>query len=265
METPADIQAYFDTYIYNGDMALTQDICLGEFDGVSVWAYPQTKETDQNDDPIKEASNKVSTFSEEFAGKNVYIIGSDVVGTSSNFGGPEEIIKMGKPVNFKASLEAEAQANDSSEFLWESTEAFLEWYKAVVFEVGSTLGHISGVVILDAAQQQLYATQVELSHQVTEELHQHLKVLLDAGLGGAWQQIQQFLADSVELLGDSAADIIPTSPESEVVTEQLVFAHMVGVQVLAFLELLVGVQRDEVEKISLKNQVTNLIFDGNHS
>ena len=264
LTTPAEIQEYFNTYIYNGDMALRQQVFLGEFEGVPVWAYPQTTESDKNDDPIAEARNKATAFADQFAGRNVFFIASDVVGTSSNF--IDEVgtqIKMGKPINFRSSLEVEAAEQGSQTPLWESPEAFIAWYKEVVFEVNSTLGHISGVVVLDAAEHQLYATEVELYHQLSAELHQHLEVLSDAGLGGAWQQIQAYLQDSLTLLGDAVVDIIPTHADpDEETTEQLVFAHMIGVQVLAFLELLVGVQRDEVAVLSAKKPVQNLIFDG---
>ncbi|MCB9801340.1 MAG: hypothetical protein H6773_04095 [Pseudomonadales bacterium] len=274
LQTPEEIQEYFNTYIYNGDLALTHALQLGEFEGVPVWAYPQIDESDDNDNPVKEAVNKVRRFGEEFAGESILVISSDVVGTSSNFVSVEGAIKMGKPVNYKRSIEAQVAAEDGEVASWTSIEDFAAWYKEVVFEVGATLGHVSGVAVLNAIDQVLYTAQLEIFQEVTQEMQEYLEVYMDAGLGGAWQQIQTYLANTVELLANAVEDIIPTetikavtdrnqpNQEAELALEQFAYAHMIGVQVLALLELIVGAQRDEMDVLAAQHGYTVTVFEG---
>lgn len=272
LTTPQEIQEYFNEYIYNGDMALTHPVELGEFEGVPVWAFPQVGETESNEDPVAESVNKVTHFGTEFGDEKVLIVSSDVVGTSSAFVNPEKIIKMGKPVNFKRQIEADTQA-ESEAPVWSSLDEFAAWYKEVVFQVGAELGHISGIAVLNAQDQALYTAQLRLFHQVSEELHEYLEVYMDAGLGGAWQQIQLFYERTLDVLAQAAEDIVPTEilevtqselplPQAEELVEQYTYAHMIGVQVLAFLELLVGAQRQEIDVLAAQHGYTVTLFDG---
>jgi len=269
VSTPEEIQEYFNAYIYNGDMALKEPVFIGEYEGVPVWAYPQIGETESNENPVIESVNKVESFSDAFDGENVLVISSDVVGTSSAYSSVDSMIKMGKPTNFKRQLEASA---DPSELSWSSEDEFTAWYKESVFQVGAELGHISGIAVLNLQDQLLYTAQLELVQQIVEDLHQHLEVYMDAGLGGAWQQMQEYFQDTLTLLSDAVEDIIPTeliiavetAPEETVeqqTLEQFAYAHMVGVQVLAFLELLVGAQRQEIDVLAAQHGYSITLFD----
>lgn len=272
LSTPQEIQDYFNAYVFNGDMALTQSVYLGSYEGVPVWAYPQVGETESNDDPVLESVNKVSEFSTVFEGENVLVVSSDVVGASSAYTSVDSIIKMGKPVNFKHQMEMAAEGNESS-VPWTSVEEFAAWYKEVVFQVGAELKHISGIAVLNVEQNELYTAQLELVQQVISEVHAQLEVYMDAGLGGAWQQLQHYYDSTLELLAEAVADIIPldvvdAAKESDLpdetdqaTIEQFAYAHMIGVQVLAFLELLVGAQRQEIEVLAAQHGYAITVFE----
>lgn len=272
VSTPEEIQEYFNTYIYNGDMALKEPVLLGEFEGVPVWAYPQTDETEDNEDPVAESIHKVTKFGKLFEGKKVLVIASDVVGTSSAFTQVDRIIKMGKPVNFKKKFQEE---NVQTQWDPDSERSFITWYKEVIFAIGAQLGHVSGIAVLDTQDKILYTAQLELIQHITAQLHEHLEVYMDAGLGGAWQQIQHYFNDTISLLADAVTDIVPSEviaqakddPEHEscLRLEQYAFTHMVGVQVLAFLEILVGTQRKETEFLAATHGYEVLLFSQERS
>lgn len=272
VSTPEEIQEYFNTYVFNGDMALTQSVLLGEYEGVPVWAYPQIGETESNDDPVQESVNKVSEFREAFEGENVLVVSSDVVGTSTGFTSADAIIKMGKPINFKRQVEL-STGDQTPDTVWATLDEFAAWYKEVVFQIGAELRHISGIAVLNVENDLLYTAQLELVEQIVADLHEQLEVYMDAGLGGAWQQIQSYYDNTLSLLADAVEDIVPLevveavqnddSPteENKIALEQFAFAHMVGVQVLAFLELLVGAQRQEIEVLAAQHGYAITIFE----
>lgn len=278
LSTPEEIQEYFNSYVFNGDMALTEPVFLGIYEGVPVWAYPQIGETESNENPVIESVNKVAEFQKVFEGENVLVISSDVVGTSSGYTSVDAIVKMGKPVNFKRQMESATalDALDVSEVPWTTLEEFVAWYKEVVFQIGAELGHLTGIAALNVADRALYTVQLELVQQVFADVHASLEVYMDAGLGGAWQQLQMYYNDSLIFLGDAVADIIPVElvnalhenefqgEHHELLLEQFTYAHMIGVQVLAFLELLVGAQRQEIDVLAAQHGYEITLFEGVH-
>lgn len=246
VSSPRELQDYFSQYVYNGDMQLKQEVYLGEFEGVPFYAYPQSGETDSNDHPLLEAGNKLASLAERFAGQQTYIIASDTVGTSTGYSGPEDLIKLGKPVNFKRTAEA-----TWGQIPWHDTESFVQWYKETILAVGATLEHISALVAFSVLEQEMESTQIRLVQTLTQEVQEQLTVFLDAGLGGAWQQLQQLFDNELELLGQAASEILPMRAENEeeLTTEQLTYAHIVGVQALGLLKLVLELQHrgnDEV-------------------
>lgn len=269
LETPAEIQAYFSEYIYNGDMALTHALQLGEFEGVPVWAHPQEGETESNENPVAESVHKIEPLRDRFEDQQVLVVSSDVVGYSSAFFDVDQVIKMGKPINYKQQREAQVVAQE--ELPWDSIDAFTTWYKQVVFDEGVVLGHLSGIAALNTWDSALYTAQIELIQQVTAELQAGLEVYMDAGLGGAWQQLQEMVSNTLDLLQDATHHIIPEhvfdeeselSPEEkEAVVDNFSFAHFVGVQVTAFLELLVTAQRKDFAETSFPFQQEVVVFE----
>ncbi len=234
VSTPEQIQDYFSEYIYNGDMQLMHEVYLGEFEGVPFYAHPQVGETDRNDRPLDEAKNKLLTLAERFVDQRTYIISSDVVGASSAYASPEDSIKLGKPVNFKRTAEA-----TWNEVPWQDVDTFVEWYKETILTVGATLEHISAIVAFSVLEEEMESQQITIVQTLTGKVRENLSVFLDAGLGGVWQQLQPFFDDQLKLLGDAAAEIIPMQVEMEddLIAEQLVYAHIIGVQALALLKL----------------------------
>lgn len=94
-ESPAEYSQYISRYIANGNGERKQGMqLLGYLHGVPILSAPQIGETDKNDDPVREANNKIWFWKEVLEGQNGILISTDTVdGPDSTFE------KLGKPAN----------------------------------------------------------------------------------------------------------------------------------------------------------------------
>lgn len=230
-EHPFDLEAYFNKYIFNGNGSLKRKTLLGYLHGVPVYAVPQNGETGSNSDPVAESTRKVESVAKKRRNKNknVLIIGIDTVDRPStaddNLGKVMylDCFPKDKPfadddafvqatVEFSAlkakllpqnkiklleEIELCAPRRDgfSSEQLPEAIDAFKKIYKEAYYRPGTVITHTNAIVILDALSGEILnpdETKALLRLVIDEEVAANLEIKIDAGGGGASQQVPNY-------------------------------------------------------------------------
>lgn len=179
--------------VRNGDGELTAPLFLGELDGVEVWIQPSDGETDSNQ-AAQEAVNKARAVlplletQQQYLGKKIWVIATDIVGSSSLWDSrvlahnPEARVPfpLGKPVNGARRGEFDADFT----FTNPSDPAFKNEYVRNILAPGTELLHQSGVVLIDEHGEE-HVRQLDLPHLVIPMDISGLSVNLEAGLAGA--------------------------------------------------------------------------------
>lgn len=179
--------------VRNGDGELTAPLFLGELDGVEVWVQPSDGETDSNE-AAQEAVNKARAVlplletQQRYAGKKIWVVATDIVGSSSLWDhhvlahDPEARVPfpLGKPVNGakRGEFDADFAVTDPTD------PVFRTEYVRNILAPGTELLHSSGVVIIDEHGEE-HVCQLDLPHAVIPEDIAELSVNLEAGLAGA--------------------------------------------------------------------------------
>lgn len=213
-ESPDSYAQYISRYISNGNSERKQGMqLLGYLHGVPILSAPQIGETDKNDDPVREANNKIWFWKEVLEGQNGILISTDTVD------GPDSTYeKLGKPANRidyprSDSLDEEEYAKildhyqywffdvrhehtadyllampkvtgfRDEEELKTAREAYLRLYLARFYPPGTEIEHTNGLAIYDTL----------VSGRVLQDTHLDFFADTESGrVWGDWQITQMF-------------------------------------------------------------------------
>jgi hypothetical protein len=207
IDSPNELQNYFDENIFNGDGQLKkgQKVKLAYFHGVPIFVENGDGEGPGNE-PIEQAEKKVVALAAKYIAqdKDVMIISTDTVERIST-----SVEPMGKPMNnpdypkaedFQSPDELEAARSD-----------FLAKYKQNYYPPGTNIENTNGVAVLRTGRREevddqslvptLFSGEEILSAKVTPE--DVFEIIADCGGGGVLQQLIEW---SDELLGQFGGD-----------------------------------------------------------
>lgn len=238
--TPLEFQQLLEKHIPNGDGELKGSVYVGEFRGIPVYMVPQQGETDKNDDPLIQSINKVIDVQGSLAGKRVLIFGSDSTGLVNGE-------HLGKPRYYSDRVgRFERGVRDVDFTNPEEVAQYCEAYLLQFYSQDTTIVHNNAIFAAmygtDSLQSAYQETSLEQTIINVKQRLATLQVYLDAGGGGIFQQLVDWLDDIHSQLSDVVMrEVIAQLPEEQ--QPWAVIAHIMGMPAWALpglVEELVG-------------------------
>jgi hypothetical protein len=232
---PLELQAYLEANIGNANQSFKGRVLLGYLHGVPVFAETQDGETPANDDPAREAVNKVRHVYQKYQHLNILVISTDTVDKPDS--SPEPI---GKPMyrpdypqtdmfedrdqfwalrraykdwthqlprQIRKQLHDEIHAarprrrGHKEEQLAQAEQAYLNILKYSFFAVGTKLLHTNAVAILDGLLDELSVVKkVHLHAEVTATQFDAAKPKKDSAGAGILQDLVNWQQEPTGLI-----------------------------------------------------------------
>lgn len=231
--TPLELQQLIEQHIPNGNGELQNvvgeqptSIYVGEYRGVPVYMVSQEGETDKNNDPRQQSSDKISDVQRTLGEKPVLIFGSDSTGLigGEHLGKPRQYPKeVGR---FKRGAQ-DVVFTDPSDVA-EYCAAYLEKF---YFQDTETVHNNALVAVrpVAAEQQNVVVRETSLTRQIkgVQARLDQLQIYLDAGGGGLFQQFVDWYGNIL----DEVSDIYMREAVAQLPEEQrpwAVICHIMG-------------------------------------
>lgn len=242
--TPLELQQLLEQHIPNGNGELKESVYVGEFRGVPVYMVPQEGETDRNDDPKLQSTNKVFDVHANIGNKRVVIFGSDSTGLING-------VHLGKPRHYPGKVGRfergglDVDYSNPAEVLEYSRAYLEEFYLHDTESVHNNA--LVAVRVGENGQERMVVRETSLMQQIrgVKERLDELQIYLDAGGGGLFQLFFEWYEDIMDQLSDILMrEAIAQLPEEQ--QRWAVISHIMGMPAWA----LPSVFEELTEKVS---------------
>lgn len=184
MQSPLELQTFYDSEIHNGDGHLPQGVkvLLGYFHDVPVYAENGNGEGKDNF-PIKEAEKKALFLAQSYLGQDVIIVSTDTVNHPT-----DSELPLGKPMNDPDYPRA-SDFDDVSDYE-NAVAVFKKRYVETNYRKGKDFMHSNGIAVVrtntTGEDPILISDETVLKAMIRE---QAIKIFEDCAGGGVLQQL----------------------------------------------------------------------------